>query len=70
MVEAEGKERANEGRFHYAQETDDVRGWQEENCRSTEAKMGEGQSEGCLERSSLLFPVRLPPSDLWKAGLL
>jgi hypothetical protein len=29
--------------------------WQEENCRSAKAEMGEGQSEGRLEHR--LFPV-------------
>jgi hypothetical protein len=53
MVKTEGKERACEGRFQHAEETNDVGCWQEENCRSAKAEMGEGQSDGRLENTHL-----------------
>ena len=63
MVETEGTEQADEGRFWYSQETNDVGCWQEENCRSAKAEMGEGQSgEDLLEHrpSRSLVGARLP----------
>jgi hypothetical protein len=53
MVKTQGKERAYEGRFQHSEETNDVGCWQEENCRSAKAEMGEGQSEGPLESTHL-----------------
>jgi hypothetical protein len=59
MVETEGTEQADEGRFWYSQETNDVGRWQEENCRSAKAEMGEGQSsEGRLEHRPFPSLVR------------
>jgi hypothetical protein len=62
MVKTEGKERAYQRRFRHAQETNDVGCWQEENCRSAKAAMGEDQSEGRLERRpvSRTSKARLP----------
>jgi hypothetical protein len=54
MGKTEEKYRADEPRFGHSQETNDVGRWQEENCRSAKAEMGEGQSEDRLERRS--FP--------------
>jgi hypothetical protein len=55
MGKTEEKYRADEPRFGHSQETNDVGRWQEENCRSAKAEMGEGQSEDRLERRS--FPL-------------
>jgi hypothetical protein len=70
VVKTQGKERANEDRFQCAQETDDIGPWQEENCRSAKAEMGEDQiSEGRPGVSQFPLPVKRPPPDLWGGGL-
>jgi hypothetical protein len=70
IVKTEGKEPPYQGRFRCARETDDVGRWQEENCRSAKAEMGESQSEGRVERRPFPLPVRGRLFDPRRAAFL
>ena len=66
MVETEEDYWADEGRFWYSQEANDIGRWQEENCRSPKAEVVKGESsEGRLEQNpySVLVEARPPTSE-------